>query len=213
MVPALLQLIGKKYPMTRVEFHSLVPEARREALLKGKVDLLLMVPSIEQVGISYRALVAETLMAALPAREPYLSMDSISVYDFAKETLLLPSVSDCTACHRNNLLVMSKFGLRPATLEAPIDQNSRMAMIAGGSVVGFVGDSARNSRFPGVVLLPFQEEIYSHQLGLAWRTDDVSSSTQAIINAIQAINIRSHVTQRHEPKAISVPALEARIQA
>jgi DNA-binding transcriptional LysR family regulator len=200
VVPILLRQLAEKNSPLRVEFHSLVPEARREALLKCKVDTLLMVPPIHEEGISYRGMLKETLIAALPAREPYLSMESISVYDFAKETLLLPAAKQCALCQQKSLAVMAKFGLRPDTLEAPIDQNSRMAMIAGGTVVGFAGDSAWNSHFPGVILLPFQEVLSTQLLGVAWRTDDETPALQSLLTVLSTINPPRKNLSRRTPK-------------
>jgi DNA-binding transcriptional LysR family regulator len=189
LVPQLLRQLAERPQPLRLEFHSLVPEDRLEALLKRKVDALLMVPPSAEEGILYRGIVEERLIAALPAREPFLSMESISIEAFAHETLLLPAAHQCAWCQKNNLAILAKFGLRPPTVEAPIDLNSRMAMIAGGRFVGFVGDSAWNSSFPGVLLLPFKEQVHTQQLGIAWRADDASRGMLDLLASVASVQL------------------------
>jgi DNA-binding transcriptional LysR family regulator len=160
----------------QAEWYSMVPEERISSLVSGKLDALMMVAPLQIPGVAFQQLRTESLVAALPAQPRYTSMKEISIYDFAQSPLLVSNEQDCRHCKQFSLSIMTRFGLVPRLIEAPVNLNIQFALVAAGQGVAFASEALLAMRFPGVVLVPFKEDIPRSKLGMAWRQDDVSSS-------------------------------------
>lgn len=190
VLPKLIRQMSDRFPDTQLEFQSMVPAERIEALRSHKVDVLVMVSPMYGEGISFELLRTESMVAIVPDREPYRSMEEISIYDFANQPLLTVSDRECSHCRQFNIDLLARFGLQAELVEAPIDSNAQMAMIAGGKAVGFSGESSENVRFPGIIRLPFKERVPCSKLGVAWRTGDDSPVLRSFIAELRKVAYR-----------------------
>jgi DNA-binding transcriptional LysR family regulator len=188
VLPALIRSITEHHPDIRMEFQPMVPGERLEALRMHRVDLLMMTLPMHAEDVHFELLGSEPLIAVLPDREPYSSMSTISVAEFVREPLLTVSEKECLRCTQTALSALAQHGVIPARLvEAPIDQNSQLAIVAGGKAVTMAGHSSLQLRFPGVIRLPFREAVQGAQLGMAWRNEEVSQSLHIVMKELRRV--------------------------
>jgi DNA-binding transcriptional LysR family regulator len=185
ILPSLMRGMSQLYPGISIEFVTMVPEKRMDALLSGLVDALVMVPASSHPNTVFYPMGRDRLMALVPDQPPFSFMQSISIYVFAKEQLLRVNEQECAHCTQSILAVLKSFGLEPAGLvEGPIDHYAQMAVVAGGSAVALTSETTSGLHFPGVRRLPFKEDINGMELGILVRREELSESLQSMLNLL-----------------------------
>jgi DNA-binding transcriptional LysR family regulator len=188
VLPVLIRSIAERYPDIQMEFQAMVPGERLEALRMHRVDLLMMTLPVHAEDVQFEFLGSEPLVAVLPDREPYSSMSSISVAEFVREPLLTVNQRECLRCTQTALNALAQHGAAPDRLvEGPVDHNSQLAIVAGGTAVTMAGQSSLQLRFPGVIRLPFRETVQGAQLGMAWRDEEVSQALHVVMKELRRV--------------------------
>jgi DNA-binding transcriptional LysR family regulator len=181
VLPRLMRVMASRYPSVQMEFLTMKPEERIDALLTGKVDVLIMVPAREVAGTEFYSMGKENLIAVVPDRLPFSQMSTISIRDFAQETLLTVSEREFSGGSASLLDVLAAFGLRPPRIiEGPLDHTAQMAIVAGGSAVTFASESSLGIGFPGTLRIPFQERVSGMELGIMVRREQNTSELRSL---------------------------------
>lgn len=211
VLPKLLRIMAERHPEVQMEFQAMVPGERLQALQSRRVDLLMMTLPVYAENVQFEYLCSESLIAVLPDREPYSSMTEISVAEFVREPLLTVSAKECLRCTPLVLAALAQHGVTPQRLiEGPIDHNARLAIVAGGRIVAMAGQSSSQLHFPGVIRLPFRELVQGSQMGMAWRSEEISEGLSLVMEELR------HLTGGQREPVVSVRGPEifpARISA
>jgi DNA-binding transcriptional LysR family regulator len=185
IMPNLMRGMSQLCPCIPIEFVTLVPEKRMDALLSGLVDALVMVPASSHPNTVFHPMGRDRLMALVPDQPPFSFMQSISIYEFARERLLTVNEEECAHCTHSILAVLKSFGLEPAGLvEGPVDHYAQMAVVAGASAVALTSETTSGLHFPGVRRIPFKEDINGIELGILVRREELSESLQSMLNLL-----------------------------
>jgi len=184
ILPRLIRQLAETDPSLHLELEPMVPEERVQALIAGKLDALMMVAPVQAAGVSFQLLRRETLMAVLPDTAENRARGRISIREFATFPLLTPTERECSYCKEMTLAVMRPYQLPQEIVETPINLNVVFAMVAAGKGVSMSSESLLGVRFPGVVLVPFEESLPRTKLGVAWRTKDTSPALRTFHEAL-----------------------------
>lgn len=184
ILPRLIRQLAESDPDLQLEIEAMVPEERVQALISGKLDILVMVAPVQAPEVSFQTLRRETLVAVVPDTPMYREKSNISIRELAQSPLLVVNERECSYCKEFNLAIMRQFQLSPETIETPVDLNFQFTMVAAGRGVGIASESLLGLRFPGVLFLPFVEAMPKTRLGVAWRTKDTSPTLQVFYEAL-----------------------------
>lgn len=186
VLPRLMRLMAERHPAVALEFLTLNPEDRVDALLSRRVDALIMVPAREWDGTEFYSMGRESLIAVVPERPPFTEMQSISIHEFAREQLLTVREREFAGATAINLTLMAEFGTAPVRiLDGPLDHSAQMAIIAAGDAVTFGSQSSLAVGFPGTLKLPFEEEVLNIELGILVRKEVKNTSLYDLVNLLQ----------------------------
>ncbi len=184
ILPKVIRALNESDPDLRLEVEPMIPEERVQALVSGKLDVLMMVAPVQAAGVTFQVLRRESLIAIVPDTPLYRERTSISIHELAKVPFLVSNERECSYCKKFHLAIMRKFNLAPEVVETPVNLNFQIAMIAAGRGFGIASESLLGVRFPGVLFLPFVETMPRTKLGVAWRTKDTSPSLQIFHEAL-----------------------------
>ena len=184
ILPKVIRALNESDPDLRFEVEPMIPEERVQALISGKLDVLMMVAPVQAPNVTFQVLRRESLIAVVPDTPLYRERTSISVHELAAVPFLVSNERECSYCKKFHLAVMRRFHLSPEIVEGPVNLTFQFAMIAAGRGFTIASESLLGLRFPGVLFLPFVETMPRTKLGVAWRTKDTSASLQIFHEAL-----------------------------
>lgn len=207
ILPRMIRTLMETDPDLRLEIEAMVPEERVQALVSGKLDVLVMVAPVQADGVSYKTLRRESLVAVVPDTPENRARSEISIHELANSPLLVAHERECSYCKEFSLGIMRRFHLSPEVVEGPVNMNFQFAMIASGRGVSIASESLLGLRFPGVLFLPFAEPMPRTKLGIAWRSNDESPAVRLVQETLATVAVRSPRDLDPVPLT-TVPAIE-----
>jgi len=198
ILPRLMRHLTQHHPTLPLSVQYTVPEERVEALKDNKLDVLMVVAPVQVPGISFQLLRRESPIAVLPNSPRYRGYTSISIREFAANTVLIASERECRYARNYTADLMRISQLSPTTVESSLNLNFRLAMVASGKGVSIGSESLHLLRYPGVIFLPFEETLPKNMLGMAWRADDTSESLRIFRDALAQVCRREPQEQESE---------------
>ena len=182
ILPSLIRHLKKLAPQIQIDLVSLPPIRQVAALQEHEVDVLLMVRHVDTHGIKFHPISAQRLYAVVPEGSPYALRGSISVREFAELPVIVTSRQYCDKTQQLIERLLEPFGAKPQFIEAPGRQSVQEAMVAAGLGLSLNTEWRLLAPFPGVRMVPFEEDVPALQLGAAWR----SSCDSAALNMFKA---------------------------
>jgi DNA-binding transcriptional LysR family regulator len=202
-LPKMMQKLHDIDPDFQVDFYPMVPEERVQSLLSGKLDVLMMVAPVRVNGVTFQHLSSDSVVAGLPDLPQYRNLKSISIHDLAKLPLIVSNERDCRHCKQFAISRLEAFGYLPRTVEASVNLNVQLALVAANKGFVFASETMAGMPFTGVVFVPIQEPIPKATLGVAWRTTDSSKPLhfflKTLVQVVQAST--SHMEYLRLPDA------------
>jgi DNA-binding transcriptional LysR family regulator len=206
-LPAIIRALGR-YPEFEFEVIDLTTEQQMTYLHEGKVDALLMVPTLPIPGMRFDPLCREALVAMISHQSPLANRSAISVYDLRDQNLIASRAQDCSF-HQTFLKdLFAPFGITPHIVEAPQSASVQFAYAAADKGIALTTASMGKYTFPGVVACPFIETLPEIQLGLA----AIETNKSPAMNLFREMVLREighqadHSLPKNEP-AEQVPPL------
>lgn len=211
ILPRLMRHLAEYQPNLQLNVQYTIPEERIEALQNNKLDVLMLVAPVQAPAVTFELLRRESPIAVLPDLPQYRGRASISIHEFAANTLLIASERECRYGRSYAIELMRNAHLSPPTVESPINLNFRLAMVASGKGASIGSKSLLLMRYPGVVFLPFEESLPRTMLGVAWRSDDTSESLKIFRETLVKVSRRRAHEEESEPlPVLAGPYMEAR---
>ena len=167
LLPAIIRQLTAEHPDFELEVTEMTTEQQISRLPEGKVDALLMVGSMPVPGLRFDPICREPLMAVVSAESPLAQRQSISVNDLRGQGIIASRTKDCRFHQPYLHHLLAPYGISPRIVESPHSCSVQFAYAAAGEGIAIATASMGACRFPGVVFLPFQEELPPMQLGLA----------------------------------------------
>jgi DNA-binding transcriptional LysR family regulator len=187
VLPRLVRYLSESHPDLQLDIQYTAPEERVQALVNGKLDVLMLVAPVQAAGVTFQLLRKESSIAILPDIPRYRARHSISVRELVESPLLIASEQECSYAKHFTLEVLAHFHLSPEMIESPINLGFRLAMVAAGKGVSLGSEALLGLKYPGVLFLPFEEALPQKMLGVAWRTHDSSAQLRIFNEALARI--------------------------
>ena len=202
-LPHLLRMIRQEAPDTEVTLCNLSSPELALALMRGKLDLAFLRPEKQSLGISFKLLAKEPLIAVLPAGHRLASRKKIQPQDLAREVY----VSSSRTSPVLQSVIQDYASRAGITLKAKYEGeniSSAMSLVASTGGVTLVPLYAQNMLAPNVVARALEGEPPTVDLTLGYneansspllrrllsRTDELVENVQnqSIIRCIEAMS-------------------------
>ncbi|MGE7473370.1 LysR substrate-binding domain-containing protein [Bosea sp. NPDC003192] len=153
-VPRLVAACRRELPDVEVSLKEMVSGDQLKRLDSGEIDIGLLRPPIPRRGLSAFRVMAEPLIAAVPAGHALTRSESVALSDLAGEPFIMYAPYEARYFHDLLVELFSRAGLVPNYVQHLAQIHSILAMVHSGVGVALVPETAVNLRFSGVALRP-----------------------------------------------------------
>jgi len=167
LLPAVIRSLAAQYPEFELEVSELTTEQQMTRLPEGKIDALLMVGALPLNAVRFDPIVKEQLVAVVSQQNPLAARGRISVQDLRQNAVIASRLKDCRFQQPWLHSLLAPYGITPRIVEAPHSCSVQFAYAAAGEGVAIATASMTACAFPGIALLPFEEDLPPLQLGMA----------------------------------------------
>jgi DNA-binding transcriptional LysR family regulator len=167
LLPAIIRQLAAEHPDFEMEVSELTTEQQMGRLPAGKVDALLMVGAMPVPGLRFDPICREPLVAVVSSEGPLSGRSSLSVQELREHGVIASRLKDCRFHQPFLHNLLAPYGITPRIVESPHSCSVQFAYAAAGEGIAVATASMAACSFPGVVFLPFEEQLPPLQLGLA----------------------------------------------
>lgn len=153
-VPRLVAACRRELPDVEVSLKEMVSGDQLKRLDSGEIDIGLLRPPIPRRNLSAFRVMAEPLIAAVPAGHALARGESVALSDLAGEPFIMYAPYEARYFHDLLVELFSRAGLVPNYVQHLAQIHSMLAMVHSGVGVALVPETAVNLRFSGVALRP-----------------------------------------------------------
>jgi LysR family hca operon transcriptional activator len=180
-LPHLLRIIREEAPETEVTLCSLSSPDLALALMRGKLDMAFLRPEKQSLGISFKLLAQEPLIAVLPAGHRLASNRKITPQDLARETYV-------SSARTSPVLqsVIDRYALASGIVLKPMYEgeniSSAMSLVASSGGITLVPLYAQNMLTPNVVARALEGDNPTVDLTLGYSEANPSPLLQRLLS-------------------------------
>lgn len=153
-VPRLVAACRRELPDVEVALKEMVSGDQLKRLDSGEIDIGLLRPPIPRRGLGAFRVMAEPLIAAVPAGHALARGESVALADLAGEPFIMYAPYEARYFHDLLVELFSRAGLVPNYVQHLAQIHSMLAMVHSGVGVALVPETAVNLHFSGVALRP-----------------------------------------------------------
>jgi LysR family hca operon transcriptional activator len=180
-LPHLLRIIREEAPETEVTLCSLSSPELALTLMRGKLDMAFLRPEKQSLGISFKLLAKEPLIAVLPAGHRLASHKRITPQDLARETYVSSArTSPVLQSVINGYASAAGITLKPMYEGENI--SSAMSLVASSGGITLVPLYAQNMLTPNVVARALEGDTPTVDLTLGYSDANSSPLLQKLLS-------------------------------
>ena len=182
VLPRVLPGFRRAHPGIRLHLREATSDVQVAALHAGELDVAIVLAPLSEPGLQMTPLLAEPLIAALPARRRWPRRIALRVLE--QEPFVLFPREAGVPLHDLIVGACRAAGYVPRVEQEAIQMATIVSLVAAGMGVALVPDSLRNMRRAGVVYRPLAEAAPRATIGLAWRARETSRAVATFANAV-----------------------------
>lgn len=186
-LPSLVDLARTRLPNVDLTLRELVSGEQVEALLTGRIDLGLVRPPLTRPEFDKVRVLTEPLVAALPAGDPRLEKDRLTLADFDALPMITYAPEGAGYFHSMLTAMFDEAGVSPNYVQYMAQIHSILALVHARIGAAVVPEAATKLHFEGVefrTLETFPERPV--ELFVAWRKDNDNPSLKPLLDLISA---------------------------
>ncbi len=184
VLPRVLPDFHRRRPAVRLHLQEATSDAQTAMLRTDELDVGVVIPPVRGADLSYRALLREPLMAALPARRRWPRR--VILATLARESFVLFPRKAAAGLYDLIVGHCRDAGFTPRIEQEAIQMSTIVSLVAAGMGVAIVPASLRHMRRAGVVYRSLGEPVPMMELGVAWRRVQAEPAVTAFIDHVSA---------------------------
>ncbi|MFD7811359.1 LysR family transcriptional regulator [Streptomyces sp. NPDC059785] len=188
LFPAALAALRAGHPGLRVHSSELEPEAAVAGVLRGDLDLAVVLdwynkPMPLPDGLVKAAVLDDPADVAMPAGHPLAGRAEVDLAEFADDEWITWGVGEF--CHEWLLFTLRSMGVEPRIGHRAAETHTQLALVAAGLGVCVAPLLGRHPMPAGVVTVPVKQRVRRHVF-VVWRADaDRRPSIRAAVEALR----------------------------
>jgi DNA-binding transcriptional LysR family regulator len=187
-LPELIAACRARLPEVDFSLKEMVSGDQLEALVSGQIDAGFLRPPITRPELATQRVVAEPLLAAIPASYPLASAETVSVKDFGDQPFIMYSPYEARYFHDLLVALFARTDTRPCYVQHLSQIHSILAMVRAGLGVSIVPAAAASLRIAEVELRPLRLRARTPvELFMVWRRDDENPLLPSLVEIAGAL--------------------------
>ncbi|MDO0928740.1 LysR family transcriptional regulator [Streptomyces sp. TG1A-8] len=189
LFPAALAALRARHPGLRVRSSELEPEQGIAAVVRGDLDLAVVLdwynkPMPVPEGLVKAALLDDPADVAMPAGHRLADRDEVDLAEFAEDEWITWGQGEF--CHEWLMFTLRSKGVEPIVGHRAGETHTQLGLVAAGLGVCIAPLLGRHPVPPGVVTVPLRQRVRRH-VYVVWRADaDRRPSIRAAVEALKA---------------------------
>ncbi|MFE7173330.1 LysR family transcriptional regulator [Streptomyces sp. NPDC057616] len=188
LFPTALAALRTEHPALRVRSSELEPEAGIAGVVRGDLDLAVVLdwynkPMPLPDGLVKAPLLDDPADVAMPARHRLAGRDEVDLAEFAEDEWI--TWGEGEFCHEWLMFTLRSRGVEPIVGHRAAETHTQMGLVAAGLGVCIAPLLGRHPMPAGVVTVPLRQRVRRH-VYVVWRADaDRRPSIRAAVRALQ----------------------------
>ena len=178
-LPRLLASVKSELRDVQIELSEMVTLQQLEALREGRLDLGLVRPPVDELGIATARVASEQLLLAVPRSHPFASGPPCSLKDLAGEPFITFSPVQGRYFYELIAGMLSQAGVSVRYVQHVSQVHSMLALVSAGIGISMVPETARKLHFEGVEVRELSDAPTFAELRLAWYTENSNPALPA----------------------------------
>lgn len=171
-LPQLVTALHRRLPEADLSLKEMISADQFEALGSGEIDIALLRPPVARPELSSLRVVAEPLVAAVPAEHALAGRPSLSLADLDGQPFVMYAPYESRYFHDLLVAEFSRAGVLPRYVEHLSQIHSILSLVRAGLGLAVVPQAAEGLRMEGIVLRPLRIKApRAAEMFLAWRRD------------------------------------------
>ncbi|MEW2079691.1 LysR family transcriptional regulator [Streptomyces sp. NPDC013433] len=189
LFPVALRDLRERHPALRVRSREQEPEQGIRGVVRGDVDLAVVLdwynkPMPLPDGLVKAPLLDDPADVALPAAHRFAGRDEADLADFAEDEWI--TWGEGEFCHEWLMFTLRSKGIEPVIGHRAAESHTQLGLVAAGLGVCIVPLLGRDPLPDGVVTVPLRQRVRRHVF-VVWRADaDRRPSIRAAVQALRA---------------------------
>ncbi|MFJ2173630.1 LysR family transcriptional regulator [Streptomyces sp. NPDC087851] len=207
LFPRALRVLREDHPELRVRSSELEPEAGVRGVIRGDLDLAVVLDwSNKRMpvpgGLATAHLLDDAADLAMPVGHPLAGRTEVDLEDFADDDWV--SWPEGEFCHDWLMFTLRSKGFEPRIAHLAGEYHTQLALIAEGLGVCVAPRLGRGALPEGVAVVPVRNAMHRH-VSAVWRTDaDRRPSIRAAARALGRVSAEVTGRDGHDPRTEGV---------
>ncbi|MGW2344605.1 LysR family transcriptional regulator [Streptomyces sp. NPDC001661] len=190
LFPGALAALRAEHPQLRVRSQELEPEAAVAEVIRGDLDLAVVLdwynkPMPMPEGLVKASILDDPADVAMPADHPLAGREEVGLEDFADDEWITWGQGEF--CHEWLMFTLRAKGVEPQVGHRAAETHTQLGLVAAGLGVCVAPLLGRDPMPEGVVTVPVRQKVRRH-VYVVWRADaDRRPSIRAAVRALQKV--------------------------
>ncbi|MFI5663862.1 LysR family transcriptional regulator [Streptomyces sp. NPDC051684] len=190
LFPGALAALRAEHPQLRVRSQELEPEAAVAEVIRGDLDLAVVLdwynkPMPMPDGLVKASILDDPADVAMPAGHPLADREEVGLEDFADDEWITWGQGEF--CHEWLMFTLRAKGVEPQVGHRAAETHTQLGLVAAGLGVCVAPLLGRDPMPEGVVTVPVRQKVRRH-VYVVWRADaDRRPSIRAAVRALQKV--------------------------
>lgn len=180
-LPRLIGPFRQSFPEIEIRLHEMTVSEQMEALSKGRIDVGIVRPPIEEPEMTSFDVVSEPFCAVVPAKHPAAERTSIKLAELAQEDFVFYPKHRSPAFYNQLMTMCSTRGFLPRTVVEANTMYTAIGLVGTGAGIALVPQSVSCIAIPSVRYVPLSDHDEAATLTLVHSAGKVSQSTRKLI--------------------------------
>jgi DNA-binding transcriptional LysR family regulator len=204
LIPTVIGAFRKSNPLVTVQLHRMETVRQLNSLVEGHIDLgFLRPPNRYPLGLIGSVVWRQPFILAMPKDHPLASQKVIRIGALAHESFIASSVELELGFGGQIQEIAAEGRFVPKVVGRAPDILTILTLVASGLGVGFVPESLRDVRIPGVTYRPLAGPPRHALLAAARRRDDAAPAIKAFLRTLRATMKSDLVTTTVQTSAVA----------
>lgn len=191
VLPRVVRLFRARFPQVKVELTEMNSPLVENALQAGTIDLGVLHPPLETIGLTTRDLPPDRLMLALPEGHALSEHTVVPLAALAGQPMLVAPRAVGPAFYDRLITAFQTTGLLPNIVQEATPMTTLAGLVAAGVGLGFVTEGIARSGRAGVVFRRVEPGLPALPLAAAWRDAALSTTARRFLDVVEETHLRA----------------------
>ncbi len=188
-LPKVFGLFRERFPEVELVLHELDTSEQLKALHDKRIDIGFFYQAHKDERFNFYPIISEPFIVALPKKHPLSRRKTIDIKELYREPFIALTRSSQPLLRDKFIGMCHAAGFSPVIAQEASHIQTILSIVASGFGICLLPDHIKNIKRPGVLYRPLSGSLFTIELSIVWRSDNVSPLVISFIEVSkEAIN-------------------------